>query len=155
MKLYDGGRAPNPRRTRIFLAEKGVKLPTEQQWQRAAQGDTNWRYPWGSRFDATLCNTKESEIHTTTPVTQYPKSASPYGVIDLLGNTWEWCANAQATEQSGSPQVDIVRIVRGGSFMSQRKRTNINFYYVLNPLYRYESIGFRLVCETGAEFLGV
>ena len=46
-------------------------------------------------------------------------------------------------------------MVRGGSFMSLRKRTSIEFHYVLNPLYRYESIGFRLACETGAEFLGV
>jgi formylglycine-generating enzyme required for sulfatase activity len=131
-----------------------IKLPTEQQWQRAAQGDTNWRYPWGSKFDPLLCNTKESEVHGTTPVTQYPKSASPYGVVDLLGNAWEWCINGQAADQNNA-QIDILRIVRGGSYMSQRKRTSINFYYVLNPLYRYESIGFRLVCETGAEFLGV
>jgi formylglycine-generating enzyme required for sulfatase activity len=41
-------------------------LPTEQQWQRAAQGDTNWAYPWGNNFDATRCN---FDTGGTTPVT--------------------------------------------------------------------------------------
>ncbi|MFN8561424.1 MAG: SUMF1/EgtB/PvdO family nonheme iron enzyme [Anaerolineae bacterium] len=132
-----------------------IKLPTEQQWQRAAQGDTGWRFPWGARFDATLCTTKESETKGSTPVTQYPKSASPYGVCDLLGNVWEWCSNGHASGEITDVTVDILRVVRGGSFMSPKKRTNINFHYFLNPLYRYQSIGFRIVCETGAEFLGV
>jgi formylglycine-generating enzyme required for sulfatase activity len=132
-----------------------VKLPTEQQWQRAAQGDNGYRFPWGSRFDATLCTTKESETKGSTPVTQYPKSASPYGVCDLLGNVWEWCSNGTASGEITDVTVDILRVVRGGSFMSPKKRTNINFHYFLNPLYRYQSIGFRIVCETGAEFLGV
>lgn len=132
-----------------------IKLPTEQQWQRAAQGDTNWRYPWGAKFDALLCNTKETEIHGTTPVTQYPRSASPFGVCDLLGNVWEWCANGQPSGETTDVTVEILRVVRGGSYMSLRKRTSIAFSYVLNPLYRFQSIGFRIVCETGAEFLGV
>jgi formylglycine-generating enzyme required for sulfatase activity len=132
-----------------------IKLPTEQQWQRSAQGDSGWRFPWGPRFDATLCNTKETDAKGSTPVTQYPKSASPYGVIDLLGNVWEWCSNGHASGEITDVTVDILRVVRGGSFMSPKKRTNINFHYFLNPLYRYQSIGFRIVCETGAEFLGV
>jgi len=132
-----------------------VKLPTEQQWQRAAQGDTTWRFPWGSKFDPALCNTKETEAKGTTLVTQYPRSASPYGVWDMLGNVWEWCSNGQASGEITDVTVDILRVVRGGSFMSPRSRTSINFHYVLNPLYRYQSIGFRIICETGGEFLGV
>jgi len=132
-----------------------VKLPTEQQWQRAAQGDTGWRFPWGSKFDPALCNTKETEAKGTTLVTQYPKSASPYGVVDMLGNVWEWCSNGQASGEITDVTVDILRVVRGGSFLSPRSRTSINFHYVLNPLYRYQSIGFRIICETGGEFLGV
>lgn len=132
-----------------------VKLPTEQQWQRAAQGDTNNRYPWGSRFDATQCNTQESNLKSTTPVTQYPRSASPFGVTDMLGNVWEWCANGHASGEITDVTVDILRGVRGGSFMSPRKKTSITFHYVLNPLYRYQSIGFRIICETSGEFLGL
>ncbi len=133
-----------------------VKLATEQQWQRAAQGDNHWRFAWGTKMDPTLCNTKESETHTTTPVTQYPMSASPYGVCDMLGNAWEWCANGHASGEDGDlTTIELLRAVRGGSYMSSRSKTNVKFHYLLNPLYRYGSIGFRIVCETGGEFLSV
>lgn len=132
-----------------------IKLPTEQQWQRAAQGDTPYKYPWGQRFDRFLCNCKESEIRGTTLVTQYPKSASPYGVVDMLGNVWEWCSNGYASGEITDVTVDILRVVRGGSFMSPKRRTNIGFFYHLNPLYRYQSIGFRIACEADAVFPGV
>jgi hypothetical protein len=132
-----------------------VKLPTEQQWQRAGQGDTSWRYPWGSRFDQSQCNTKETDAKGTTPVNQYPKGASPFGVCDMLGNVWEWCSNGHASGEINDVTVEILRVVRGGSFMSPRKRTSLNFHYILNPLYRYQSIGFRIACETGAEFLNI
>ena len=88
-------------------------------------------------------------------MTQYPKSASPFGVVDLLGNAWEWCANGHASGEITDVTVDILRSVRGGSFMSPRKHASLAFHYVLNPLYRYKSIGFRVVCETGAEFLNI
>src|SRR5690606_17367266 len=100
----------------------------------------NWAYPWGARFDRLLCNCKESDIRGTTPVTQSPKSASPYGVCDMLGNVWEWCANGHASGDITDVTVDILRVVRGSSFMTPRKRTNIGFFYYLNPLYRYQSI---------------
>ncbi len=130
-----------------FKTGQTIKLPTEQQWQRAAQGDTNNSYPWGTRFNKTLCNSKESALRKTTPVTQYAESASVYGVYDLLGNVWEWCANGHAVGDITDVSVDIQRVVRGGSFMSSKRQTNINFFYYLNPLYRYQSIGFRIARE--------
>lgn len=66
-----------------------ISLPTEAQWQRAAQGDDGREYPWGHGFDETRCNTVESAIGRTTPVTQYPNGASPFGVLDMSGNVWE------------------------------------------------------------------
>ncbi len=138
-----------------FKTGYSVKLPTEQQWQRSAQGDNNWAYPWGARFDKNLCNCKESELRGTTLVTQSPKGASTYGVSDLLGNVWEWCSNGHAVGDITDVTVDIQRVVRGGSFMSPKKRTNIDFFYYLNPLYRYQSIGFRIACEADVKFPGV
>ena len=83
-----------------------------------------------------------------------PRAPALTASWDLLGNVWEWCSNGQASGEITDVTVDILRVVRGGSFMSPRNRTSINFHYFLNPLYRYQSIGFRIVCETGAEFLG-
>ncbi len=68
-----------------------ITLATESQWQRAAQGDDGREYPWGNQFDETRCNSRESGMGKTTPVTQYPNGASPFGVWDMNGNVWEWC----------------------------------------------------------------
>lgn len=72
-----------------WLSDKtgeNITLPTEQQWQRAAQGDTNRVYPWGDEFDQSRCNVGASG---TTAVTHYEgsdKGDSPFGVVDMSGN---------------------------------------------------------------------
>ncbi|MBI1280529.1 MAG: SUMF1/EgtB/PvdO family nonheme iron enzyme [Anaerolineaceae bacterium] len=68
-----------------------ITLPYEHQWLRAALGTEYREYPWGDEFDITRCNTEESMIRRTTPVTKYPSGASPYGVMDMIGNVWERC----------------------------------------------------------------
>jgi formylglycine-generating enzyme required for sulfatase activity len=92
-----------------------ITLPTEQQWQRAAQGDMRFLYPWGNDFDAARCNASESGIKKPTPVTQYLNGASPYDVLDMSGNIWDWCLttwNNDSVDLSGSEQ----RVLRGGAF---------------------------------------
>lgn len=138
----------------IWLSAKTghkITLPTEQQWQRAAQGDTNYRYPWGTKFDKTYCNTSESGIKATTPVGQYPQGASPFGVYDMAGNVWEWCLTKQVTQPASTngilpagPPVTTY-IVRGGSFLGSAERAKNTFHFKLDPVYRYFTIGFRVV----------
>jgi formylglycine-generating enzyme required for sulfatase activity len=123
-----------------------VTLPTEAQWQRAAQGDDGRRFPWGSEFDAAKCNARESEVKMTTLVMRYPAGASAYGVYDMVGNVWEWCLD---TRKQHELNVDITgtdeRAVHGGSFVSVHERSEIGFRYFLPPATSYASIGFRLV----------
>ena len=128
-----------------------IGLPTEQQWQRAAQGNTTYRYPWGNKFDKTLCNTSESGIKATTPVGQYPQGVSPFGVYDMAGNVWEWCSTKQITQPVSTNGIlptappTISYIVRGGSFLGSAERAKNTFYFKLDPVYRYFTIGFRVV----------
>jgi formylglycine-generating enzyme required for sulfatase activity len=121
-----------------------IMLPTEQQWQRAAQGDTAWAYPWGDKFDKNRCNFNTSG---TTPVTQYEgedKGDSPFGVVDMSGNVWEWCLTAY---ESGSTDLDGTddRVLRGGSWNDYYDSgLRADFRNWLAPTYWYYFWGFRL-----------
>lgn len=80
-----------------WLSQKtaySLTLPTEQQWQHAKQGDDGRAYPWGNDFNTHYCNNSVKEKSSgTTPVTAYPEGASPYEVLDMSGNVWEWMLN--------------------------------------------------------------
>lgn len=70
-----------------------IMLPTEAQWQYAAQGNDGRQYPWGNDWDGSRCNNNvdKNGIGKTTPVTQFEKvGASPFGMVDMAGNVWEW-----------------------------------------------------------------
>ncbi|HCA79218.1 MAG TPA: sulfatase-modifying factor protein, partial [Bacteroidetes bacterium] len=62
------------------------RLPTEIEWQYAAQGSDGRKFPWGSEFDSTKCN---NSFGHTTPVDAFPSGGSPFGVMDLIGNVWQ------------------------------------------------------------------
>ncbi len=71
----------------------GKRLPTEIEWQYAAQGTDGRKYPWGKEFDSTRCNHGKQ---TPTPVDAYPTGASPFGVMDMVGNVWQLTADLYA-----------------------------------------------------------
>lgn len=116
-----------------------VRLPSVLQWQRAAQGDEGYLYPWGNEFSTEHCNTKEGRKQGVCPVDAFPSGASPFGVMDMAGNVWEWCKNGAKRGEA------TFRIVKGGSFMSPHTKAQSPFNQYLQPEYRYSSIGFRVV----------
>jgi formylglycine-generating enzyme required for sulfatase activity len=96
---------------------KCLRLPSEQQWQRAAQGDDGRKYPWGNSWDTRFCNSSVdgTGIGRTSLVTAYEgRNASPYGLVDMVGNVCEWCLTAYKT---GSQELEgkAIRLLRGGS----------------------------------------
>lgn len=98
-----------------------IRLPTEQQWLRAMTGDNRWNFPWGNTWDSSRCNNSvEANSADTTPVTQYPAGASPYGVMDLVGNVWEWCLTQWYVE-GNDLEGNEGRVLHGGSFHSINK----------------------------------
>lgn len=123
---------------------KRISLPSELQWQRAAQGDDNRRYPYGKHFDPKRCNTRESGIGAPTAVDTYPNGKSPFGVLDMQGNVWEWCLTEWQTDELHL-EGNNPRVLRGGAWSSEGALVN-NFYRYQNiPSVELDSIGFRPV----------
>ncbi len=99
-----------------FTHEK-IMLPTEDQWQYAAQGDDGRDYPWGKQWDASRCNNNvDGEgIGKTTPVRHYEgKGDSPFGVVDMAVNVWEWCLTDFKNKTNDVNSIAFSRVLRGG-----------------------------------------
>lgn len=128
-----------------------IMLPTEQQWQRAAQGDDGRVYPWGNDFDETRCNIAESQIDHTTPVTEYQNGASPFGVMGMCGNVEEWtCSDVDAHSVVDSATIhNHLRIaLRGGSWHSFTRHATCHTRNADNPYKRSELWGFRIAAPS-------
>lgn len=135
-----------------------VRLPAEWEWQWAAQGPDDRRYPWGPEYIQGYSNLNESELpngvylQKTTPVDNYPHGASPYGVLDLIGNVCELCLNMHQQPENTSLGGDDWRVMRGGSFYSEPNDNDASVKYRggpgsgPDPFARFDSRGFRIMC---------
>jgi formylglycine-generating enzyme required for sulfatase activity len=97
------------------VATWSICLPTEQEWQRAALGDTQGHYPWGSALlDETRANCN-NWVGQPTSVKNYPLGASPSGVFDMIGNLSEWCVTGWGTDNTEVTGYGY-RNIRGGAW---------------------------------------
>ena len=131
----------------------GKRLPTEAEWEKAARGTEGFLYPWGNKMNFENLSYRVANGRRTVPVGSFPTGASPYGIVDMAGNVWEWCSDwydkayytKSPSRNPKGPKSGMHRVLRGGGWGATRLQLRSTYRYYDLPTYRGFNAGCRCV----------
>lgn len=138
---------------RAYADWANKRLPTEQEWEFAARGVLSAAYPWGNEWRSNAANAGDSSAQRLMDVGSYPNGKTSTGVMDLIGNAWEWTSSDVVVYPGGSlssPIPEDVKVVRGGSWQAGKQATSTyrGYLHITNAK-DYSATGFRCVKDVG------
>lgn len=131
----------------------GGRLPSEVEWELACRGSDQRLYPWGNALPNADRSNFNNDIGEPVAVGSYLEGASPYGLLDMSGNVWEWTSSldmaypydvADGREDTDS---EGKRIMRGGSYYYTRYQISCTARVGFNRTTRGKNFGFRVVVD--------
>ncbi len=138
-----------------YCAWVGGRLPTEAEWEKVARSLDGRQFTWGDEAPNDQMANIFNYVGDTTLVGSYPKGATVFGVMDIIGNVWEWVsdwyesgyyANSPLNNPTG-PETGDMRILRGGSFQSKFVFSRTTERFPAEVDFSHPAVGFRCVNE--------